>query len=423
MLQSKLFSRTRREAPSDEVSKNANLLARAGFIYKEMAGVYSFLPLGLMTLNRIVDVIRVSMNSLGAQEIKMSALQDKKPWQDSDRWDDKKVDNWFKTKLKNETELGLAFSHEEPITKMLKDHFRSFRDLPIYLYQFQTKFRNEIRAKSGILRTREFLMKDMYSFSPDEESHGQFYDRVKTAYKEIFNIVGIGQRTFLTLASGGSFSKFSHEFQTETDAGEDTAHYCQKCDIAVNNEIIETQKCCPVCQNDNLQKKKTVEVGNIFNLGTRFSEALGLQFQSDDGTKKMPIMGSYGIGPARVLGAVAEILSDEAGLVWPLSISPFLIHLVVIEDAENEAKSYTSKIYEALVDKGISVLYDDREARVGEKFADCDLIGAPYRVVVSQKTLAKRQLEVRERKSGNSYMINESEVIQIAQKWQLQTQT
>jgi len=224
MKQSHLFTRTRREAPKDEVSKNADLLIRAGFISKDMAGVYSFLPLGLRTLNKIVNVIREEMNSIGGQELQLTALQDKKAWETTDRWDDRNVDIWFKTHLKNDTELGLGFTHEEPLTVLMREHIRSFRDLPVLAYQFQTKFRNEARAKSGILRGREFLMKDLYSFSIDEAEHMKIYENAKQAYRRIFDRLGIGGETYVTFASGGSFAKYSHEFQTLSEAGEDVIY-------------------------------------------------------------------------------------------------------------------------------------------------------------------------------------------------------
>ncbi|MEA2715534.1 MAG: prolyl-tRNA synthetase, partial [Candidatus Parcubacteria bacterium] len=318
MKQSFLFTRTRREPPKDEVAKNAQLLIRAGFIHKEMAGVYSFLPLGFRTLGRIIGIIREEMNSIGGQEIHLTALQEKMFWEMTGRWDDSAVDAWFKTKLRNGSEVGLGFTHEEPLTVLLKDHVRSFRDLPLAIYQFQTKFRNEERAKSGILRTREFLMKDLYSFNVDERSHQVFYEEARTAYTRIFDRLGIGDQTFVTFASGGSFSKYSHEFQTVTEAGEDTifVHHGKK--IAVNKEVISDEVLTDLkMKKSDLKERAAVEVGNIFTLGTRFSETLGLTYKDTGGKPRPVFMGSYGIGPARVMGVIAEIWSDEHGLVWP----------------------------------------------------------------------------------------------------------
>ncbi len=401
MKQSQLFTKTRREAPKDEVSKNAQLLIKAGFINKEMAGVYSFLPLGLRTLNKIIGIIREEMNAIGGQEIHLSALQDKQNWEASGRWDDKVVDNWFKTKFKNGNETGLAFTHEEPLTSLMKDHIRSYKDLPISVYQFQTKFRNEERAKSGLMRGREFLMKDLYSFNVDEKSHLEFYEKAKKAYVKIFDRVGLGNETYVTFASGGSFSKFSHEFQTLTEAGEDTIYVSQDKRIAVNKEVMndEVLKDLGIPMSD-IVEKKAVEVGNIFSLGTKFSDALGLKFKDEKGESKSVFMGCYGIGPARTMGAIAEIWSDEKGLVWPESVSPFAVHLVALFDSEGKVKKTADDLYKKLTEEGVEVLYDDREASAGEKFSDSDLIGITKRYVVSEKTLKEGSVEVKDRRTG-----------------------
>lgn len=406
MKQSLLFTKTRKDAPKDEVSKNAQLLIRAGFIHKEMAGVYSFLPLGLRVMNKILNIIREEMNSIGGQEAHLTALQEKKNWEISGRWNDEIVDTWFKTKLKNETELGLAFTHEEPLTKMMTEYVRSFRDLPVYVYQIQTKFRNEIRAKSGIMRGREFLMKDLYSFSKNEKEHEEFYEKAKDAYLKVFERVGLGDKTYLTFASGGSFSKYSHEFQTITDSGEDIIFVNKDKKIAINKEVLNDE----VLNNLNLKKEdlveqKAVEVGNIFSLGTKYSSVLDLNYVDEKGEKMEVVMGSYGIGPSRLMGTVAEVLSDDKGLVWPSSIAPFDIHLISIEDKEGKVKKEAEEIYRKLNEKRIEVLFDDRDVRAGEKFADSDLIGIPVRVIVSEKTLAEGSVEVKDRLSGKTEMI------------------
>ena len=400
MKQSLLFTKTRKDAPKDEVSKNAELLIRAGFIHKDMAGVYSLMPLGLRTMNKIVDVIRKEMNLIGGQEVQLTALQNKETWDKSGRWDDKVVDNWFKTHLKNDTELGLAFTHEEPLTQIMTEYLRSFRDFPAYVYQFQTKFRNETRAKSGIMRGREFLMKDLYSFSRDEKGHQDFYDKARQAYINIFTEVGLGEKTFVTFASGGSFSKYSHEFQTLTEAGEDVIYVDEHKKIAVNKEVLNDEVLKDLGLNRSaLVEKKAVEVGNIFSLGTRFSDVFDLKYVDETGEKKSAVMGSYGIGPGRLMGTIAEVLSDEKGLVWPETVAPFRVHLIALGEAGN-AKAL--EIYAELHKKGIDVLFDDRDARAGEKFADSDLIGIPTRVVVSDKTLAEDSVEVKYRASGET---------------------
>ena len=402
MRQSLLFTKTRKEAPKDEVSKNADLLIRAGYIYKEMAGVYSMLPLGLRVMNNICSIIREEMNQLGAQEVELTSLQDKSVWEKSGRWSDAVVDVWFKTKLKNDTEVGLGFTQEEPLTALMKGYISSYRDVPRYVYQIQKKFRNESRAKSGIMRGREFLMKDLYSFSADIESHNLFYEQVKNAYKNIFERVGLGDLTYVTAASGGSFSKFSHEFQTITDAGEDIIYIDEKAKTAVNKEILEDEK--------GLVEKKAVEVGNIFTLGTRFSEPFDLTYLDMEGKAKPVIMGSYGIGIGRVMGTVAEVLSDDKGLVWPDSIAPFKVHLVALSREDGKVVEYADTLYGELTGAGIEVLYDDRDMRPGEKFADADLIGIPYRIVVSEKLYKEKKLELKMRKTGETAILPYDEI-------------
>ncbi len=416
MYQSKLFSKTRKEAPKDEVSKNAQLLIKAGFINKEMAGVYSYLPLGLKVLNNVNNIIRNEMNKLGGQEVLLSALQDKTAWEKSGRWDGKTMDVWFKTQLNNDTELGLAFTHEEPLTVLMQNHIRSYKDLPAYPYQIQTKFRNETRAKSGIMRCREFLMKDMYSFSRDITEHEAFYNKAKIAYKNIFNRLGIGEKTYITFASGGSFSKYSHEFQTISDAGEDLIYTCDKCKVAVNKEIIAEQNKCPECGNADLKEEKAIETGNIFSLGTKFSDALDLTYLDEKGEPQKVIMGSYGIGPGRAMGTVVETLSDDKGLVWPVELAPFKVHLIQIGD-KDDVKKAAENLYEELQKANIEVLFDDRDLRPGEKFADSDLLGIPLRVIVSEKTLMSSEYEVKERASGKVSMKKEVDICDFVKKY------
>ncbi|OHA16821.1 MAG: prolyl-tRNA synthetase [Candidatus Taylorbacteria bacterium RIFCSPHIGHO2_02_FULL_45_28] len=406
MKQSHLFTKTRHEVPKDEVAKNAQLLIRAGYINKEMSGVYSYLPLGLRVMNKVVNIIREEMNSIGGQEVHLAALQDRKLWEATGRWDDSVVDNWFKTKLKNGGDIGLGFTHEEPLTNLMKDHIRSFRDLPIAVYQFQTKFRNEERAKSGIMRAREFLMKDLYSFNVDEKSHQDFYEEAKKAYIRVFDRLGIGAQTYVTFAAGGSFSKYSHEFQTITDAGEDIIYVHKDKRLAVNRDVLndEVLKDLRISRSD-LEENKAVEVGNIFSLGAKFSDALGLNYKDAEGKLRPVIMGSYGIGPGRVMGTIAELWSDDKGLVWPESVSPFAIHLIALFDSEGKVKKVTDDLYEKLTKKSVEVLYDDREETAGTKFSDSDLIGISKRIVVSEKTLRENSVETKDRRTGKVEMV------------------
>ena len=413
MRQSQLFTKTRKLAPKDEVAKNAQLLIRGGFIHKEMAGVYSYLPLGLRVLTNIENIIREEMNAIGGQEITMTALQSPTLWKKSDRWRDDSIDVWFKTELKSGGELGLATTHEEPLTALMSEYISSYKDLPKYVYQFQTKFRNEMRAKSGIMRTREFVMKDLYSFSRSEEEFRGFYEQCATAYMKIFKRVGIGEKTFRTFASGGSFSKFSDEFQTLCDAGEDTVHLHRGKGIAVNKEVYTDEVLADLgIKKEELEEVKAIEVGNIFPLGTRFSEALGLTYKDEKGAEQPVIMGSYGIGPGRLMGTIAEVLSDEKGIVWPKEVAPFSAHLISISGGNADVTAEADRLYGLLKENGVEALYDDRDARAGEKFADADLIGIPMRIVVSEKTMAEGGVEISSRTNGGTSIIPDSEVVE-----------
>ena len=389
MKQSKLFTKTSKDFPKDEVSKNAQLLIKAGFIHKEMAGVYTFLPLGLRVLNKVNDIIRDEMDKVGGQEVFMTVLQPQERWEKTGRWNDEVVDNWFKTKLKNGSEVGMAFTHEEAITNYMQRFISSYKDLPFYAYQIQEKFRNEARAKSGIMRGREFLMKDLYSFSRSKEEHDKFYEEITQSYLNVFNRAGIGEKTYLTFASGGTFSKYSHEFQTVSEAGEDTVYIDKEKNIAINEEVFNDEVLADLgVKRENLIQKKSIEVGNIFSLGYKFSEALELTYKNEEGKSEFVYMGSYGIGPSRLMGTVVELLSDDKGIVWPESIAPFQVHLISLNKDE-EAQT----------------IYDDRDARAGEKFADSDLIGIPWRVVVSEKSLKSQGVEIKKRTKEDSEII------------------
>ncbi len=398
MKQSTLFSKTTKEISKDEVSKNAHLLLRAGFIYKEMAGAYAYLPLGLRVLEKIKNIVREEMNAMRCQEIIMTALQRKELWEKTERWSDEAVDVWFKSKLKNDTEVGFGWSHEEPITEMLKTYISSFRDLPVYVYQFQTKLRNELRAKSGIMRGREFVMKDLYSFSLDEKNHEIFYNKMIQAYFNVFNRVGIGEDTFVTFASGGAFTKFSHEFQTITDAGEDIIYINREKNIAINEEILndDTLKNLGVTM-DELEKVKTAEVGNIFNFGTKKCEQLGLYYADSSGAKIPVWLGSYGIGITRLMGVIVEKNGDENSMIWPASVSPFAIQLIELSQGDEKIKKTAEELYNRLREAGVEVLFDDRDLQAGQKFADADIIGIPRRVIISKKTIEKNSVEFKNR--------------------------
>jgi len=411
MKMSQIFTRTRKSAPADEVSKNAQLLIRAGFVHKEMAGAYDYLPLGLRVIEKVKQIVREEMDAIGGNELLMTTLQRKEVWEKTDRWSDENVDIWFKTKLQNGQELGLGWSHEEPITEMMTNHIESYKDLPAYGYQFQNKMRNELRAKSGIMRGREFIMKDMYSYSVSDEAHQKFYDGCVEAYHRVFDRLGIGDITFFTVASGGAFTKFSHEFQTICDAGEDIVYLDRKKKIAINEEVMEDNVLADLgVKREELEKVKTAEVGNIFSFGGSKSEDLGLFFTDEDGKKKPVILGSYGIGVTRLVGVVTEILADDKGLVWPAEISPYDVHLVRIGD-EKDVVDKADKLYADLEKSGTSVLYDDRNERVGAMLADADLMGIPKRIVIGAKSLAAGGVEVKMRTEDDSKIVPFSEAV------------
>ena len=409
MKQSQLFTKTRKEAPSDEVAKNAQLLIRAGFIHKEMAGVYSYLPLGLRVLNKINMIIREEMDAVGGQEISMTALQDKAVWEKSGRWSDEIVDNWFKTYLKNGAEVGLGFTHEESIANIMTNFVSSYKDLPFYAYQIQTKFRNETRAKSGLMRGREFLMKDLYSFSRNKEEHEEFYEKMKDVYMNVFNKLGIGEYTYLTISSGGTFSKYSYEFQTLSESGEDVICIDEKKNIAVNKDDLCDEILSEAgMSKDNLVEKKSIEVGDIYSLEYKFSKALDLKYKDSEGKEEYVYMGSYGMSPTRLMGTVVEVMADESGMIWPKSIAPFQVHLLSLNENEK-----ADELYAMLQKEGIEVLYDDRAARPGEKFADSDLIGVPYRIVISGKSLESGGVEIKKRTDESVKIVSIDEVLKL----------
>lgn len=412
MRQSNLFTRTKKESPADEVSKNAELLTRAGFIHKELAGVYSYLPLGLRVLKKIENIIREEMNAVGGVEMKTSIIQNKEIWEKTNRWDDKEVDIWFKTTLKNGTEVGLSWSNEEDFASILTQYVSSYKDLPLYLYDFKDILRNETRSKSGILRGREFYWKALYSFSKNEAEHNDFYEKMKTAYQNIFKRSGIGHTTYLTFASGGAFSKYSHEFQTITSAGEDTIYISEDKAMAVNKEVMEDEILVTLgLEKDKLIEQRAIEVGNIFTLGTGKSEALGLYYADQNGEKKPVFMGSYGIGLGRLMGTIVEVLSDDKGIIWPESVAPFAVHLLALGESEAVAKEAVL-VYENLSKAGVEVLFDDRTGiSAGEKFADSDLIGIPFRAVVSERSMKEGGIEVKKRTEEKGKIINTEELL------------
>lgn len=405
MKQSFLFTKTIKELPKDETSYNAQTLMRAGFIDKVGAGIYTFLPLGLKVLNKINNIIREEINAVGGQEVLMPALTPKEVWQTTDRWEN--FDALFKLAGSDDKEYAMGATHEEIVTPLAQKFTLSYRDLPFAIYQIQTKFRNEKRAKAGLLRGREFSMKDLYSFHVSQEDLDIYYEKVKQTYFNIYKRLGLGEITYLTYSSGGAFSKYSHEFQTVCSAGEDLIYVCQKCKTAINREIIEEQKDCPECGGHDFKEEKAIEVGNIFKLGTKFSKPFGFQYKNQSGDIGDIVMGCYGMGPSRILGTIVEVYHDDRGIVWPEDIAPFFIHLISLKQ-NDEAE----KIYQELILAGFDVLYDDRdELSAGEKFADADLIGCPVRLVLSAKTLSDNKIEIKLRKEDDVKMVEIKDLI------------
>jgi prolyl-tRNA synthetase len=404
MKLSNLFTKTTKNNPKDETSLNAQILIRAGFIDKLGAGIYSYLPLGLIVINKIIKIVKEEMALIGGQELLLPALNPSEYWEATGRYNT--FDALFKIEGNNLKKYVLGATHEEIITPLVKKFIFSYQDLPFSVYQVQTKFRNEKRAKAGLIRGREFVMKDMYSFHVSQEDLDKYYEKVKNAYFEIYKRLGLEKITYLTYASGGAFSQYSHEFQTLTESGEDHIYICEHCGVAINHEIIDIQSNCPMCGNNDLLLKKGVEVGNIFKLGNRFSKPFNVTYVDKKGNQNDVIMGCYGFGPSRVMGIIAEIFNDKKGLIWPKSIAPFKIHLISLHQ-----NNYTEEIYRKLVDSGVEVIYDDRDLSAGQKFYDADLIGCPYRVVIGKKFTENGQLEIKQRSDGNINYISLDQLI------------
>ncbi len=405
MRLSQSFIKTLRSAPKDETARGAQYLSRAGYIYKEIAGVYDYLPFGLRVLDNIKTIVREELNRIGGEECLMSTLQNPEPWIKTDRWDPEKMDIWFRTQLAAGGELGLGPTHEEPFTEMLRNYISSYKDLPVAVYQIQTKFRNELRAKSGIMRGREFLMKDMYTFATNEEEHDKLYEEVKNAYIRIYDRLGIGSDTFVTFASGGVFSKYSHEFQTLCEVGEDNIYYNADKSVVLNEEVLIDEVMNDLgVKREELENTRAAEVGNIFTLGTKFSAPLGLEYTDKNGERKPVLMGCYGIGISRVMGVIAEKMCDDKGLVWPENIAPYKYYLIGLNE---EGVKKAEELYHGHEEE---VIFDDRDLHAGEKFADAELMGIPYRVVISDKTLADGKAEVTNRQTGETKLVDLAEL-------------
>lgn len=410
MRYSRLLGKTTKSAPADAESVNARLLTQGGYINKQMAGVYNYLPLGLRVLTKIQTIVREEMNEAGASEILMPALTQEENYTTTGR---EGMDILFHLQIEGGSKAVLNPTHEEIVTPLVKTYAFSYRDLPVSVYQIQNKFRNEARAKSGLLRGREFNMKDLYSFHTTEEDLNEYYEKMKAVYFKIYKRLGLGEMTHITFASGGAFSKYSHEFQAVCPIGEDTIFVCEKCGTAVNKEIIDEQNSCPTCLNVDLVEKKAIEVGNIFKLMTRFSDAFDFKYKDAQGENHPVMMGCYGLGPSRVMGTLVEIFNDEKGIIWPEAVAPYKVHLVSL-GADEEVKQAAEKMYQDLINEGVEVLFDDREKpSAGEKLSDADLIGIPYRFLISKKTLADKGVELKKRNETAAQFVTAADAIDL----------
>lgn len=401
MRYSALFPKTIKEAPSDEVAVNAKLLLRGGFIDKLMAGSYTLLPLGRKIEKKIERIIQEELETTGAEEILMPLLHPKSIWNETGRWESaKEVMYQF---AKDEKEYALSFTHEEIFLDLIRKHVDTYRDFPIKLYHFSTKFRNELRAKSGILRGREFLMKDLYSAHTTQDELDKYYWDIKDAYLRIFKRMGLD--VVVTEAAGGVFTDgVTHEFQVLLASGEDEIIYCPGGDFAQNTEICQVKegKQCDLGHGP-LLKANGVEVGNIFRFGSTYSEKMNVSFTDSKGERQFAYLGSYGIGLTRMIGVLAEVFHDDKGLIWPDEVAPYGAYLVGLSEDSDET-------YQELKKRGIEVLYDDRKDKsAGQKFADADLLGIPVRLVVSKKTEGK--VEWKKRNSDEVELLDMAEVM------------
>lgn len=405
MKQTDLFLKTKKQALKDDTSLNSQLLYRAGYIDKTMAGAYALLPLGLQLHNNICNIIRKEINLLNAQELKLNILTPKENWVKTDRWDN--FDALFRFKSSYGSSFALGATHEEIITPLAKDFIKSYKDLPFALYQIQTKLRDEARPKGGMLRLREFTMKDLYSFHENRQDLDKYYEKVKKAYLKIFKQLKL--KVYAVEASGETFSNLSHEFLTPLEIGEDEILVCEKdethfCKKSDHGEI----QTCPVCKS-NIKKIKVAELAHIFKLETKFSKAFDVNYLDKQGKQNLVYMGCYGIGISRIIGILAEKFADDKGLSFPNSVAPFSIHLVPLYTKEakvnKKIQDQILKIYDKLVKSNISVLYDNREVSNSIKLVESDLIGIPYRIVISEKTLENNSFEFKERNKKTAKII------------------
>lgn len=410
-----MFVKTLKTAPSNADTANHRLLVQAGFVRQVMAGVYTYLPLGLRVLNKISNIVREEMDGIGSQEVLMPLLHPSALWKQTSGWD--KIDVLFKVKSRTDKEYALAQSNEETVTPLAKEWIHSAKDMPLAIYHINWKFRDELRSKSGIMRGREFLMKDLYSFHATQADFDSFYAKAKEAYLRVYKRLGLVAK--VTEASGGAFTeKVSYEFEVLTDAGEAPILYCDQCDYCVNVDDIKTYKegdDCPLCKKDKLKPAMASEVGNVFDLGQKYSKAFELTFTDSDGKKQYPIMGCYGIGISRTMGVIVEKFNDERGILWPASVAPYSVHLASLNTNDESVIKQADEMYVQLTKAGVEVLYDDRtDVGAGQKLAEADMIGCPIRAVVSSKT--GTQIEVKQRAQQDAVLMDTQRVITLVKQ-------
>jgi prolyl-tRNA synthetase len=403
MKLSEIFFKTFKEKPKETDNISAALLTQAGFIDKEASGIYSILPLGWRVMQKIVKIIEEEMDAIGGQEMQMPTLQPKELWLETDRWDHMDPP-LFKLKDRHEKEFTIGPTHEEVIVDLIRDRVSSFRDLPFMLYQIQTKFRNELRSTGGLLRVREFLMKDAYSFHADEKDFNDYYQKVISTYQKIFERCGVKAR-LVEAHSGSIGGKKSSEFMVLAKNGESDIYLCEDCGWAATTEIIKEAKECPKCSH-TVKMTKAIEVGHIFMLGTLYSQKMGATFTDQEGNKKPIIMGCYGIGIGRLVATIVEASHDDKGIIWPKIVAPYEVYLISLD--QDEA---AGKLYRELLDADIETLYDDRKESAGIKFADADLIGIPIRITLSEKTVADKSCELKKRNEEEMRLIKLDQVI------------
>ncbi|MFH1621610.1 MAG: proline--tRNA ligase [Candidatus Omnitrophota bacterium] len=398
MYWSNSFIHTLKETPEEAESISHKLMLRTSMIKMLISGVYSYLPFGLKVLDNIYKIIKEEMNATGAQELLLPAIQPIDLWQKTKR-DEQLGEVMIRFKDRRGRNLCLGPTHEEVITDLVSRYVQSYRDLPVTLYQIQTKFRDELRPRFGIVRACEFIMKDAYSFDKDIDGLNQIYDKMHKAYSTIFTRCGLD---FLSLKAdpGVIGGDVSHEFLVPAESGEDIVYKCKICNLMLSEHDSDI-KDCPHCKK-NLQKINAIEVGHIFKLGTKYSDVFGLKYLDESGKEKPVIMGCYGIGVSRIMPAAIEQNHDEDGIIWPKELAPYDVLVLPVNTTDENIFNTSKKVYEILEKKGKKVILDDRDQRAGIKFKDADLLGIPFRITIGDKFLKEKKLEFKSRKSKDA---------------------